>query len=99
MMNKMVSLEEAEKNISNTNVYKLLRSLHNGEDSERKIQEDCSNLIQKEEERIKANTVICKSGVKKHITYLKNQVEIHYQREVLYHALQQAIMNGDYVGE
>jgi len=37
--------------------------------------------------------------VRKHIKYLKNQVEIHYQREVLYHALQQAIMNGDYVGE
>jgi len=95
----MVSVEQAEKNISNTNVYKLLRSLHNGEDSERKIQEDCSNLIQKEEERIKTNTVICKSGVKKHITYLKNQIKIHYQREVLFHVLQQAIQNGAYVDE
>jgi len=95
----MVSVEQAEKNIENTNVYKLLRSLHEGEDSERKIQEDCSNLRWKEEERIKSDIKICKSGVRKHIKYLKNQVEIHYQREVLYHALQQAIMNGDYVGE
>jgi hypothetical protein len=95
----MVNLKQAEKNVSETNVYKLLRSLHDGEDYERELQEDCSNLIRKEEERIKKGGKICKSGVKKHIKYLKNQVNIHYQREVLYHALQQAIQNGDYVGE
>jgi hypothetical protein len=95
----MVNRKQTYENISNTNIHKLLRSLHEGEDSERKIQEDCSNLRWKEEERIKNDIKICKSGVNKYIKYLRDQIEIHYQREVLYHALQQAIMNGDYVGE
>lgn len=95
----MVSVEQAEKNIENTNIYKMLRSFHECEEFERTIQEDCSNELRKEEERIKSGTTICKSGVKKHITYLKNQIKIHYQRETLYHALSQAIYKGDYVGE
>jgi hypothetical protein len=56
-------------------------------------------MIQKEEDRLKEGKVTCKSGSKKHIGYLKRQVEIQFQREALYDALIKAIENGDYVDE
>lgn len=95
----MVSVEQIEENISKTNIHKLLHSLNEGKEFEIGIQKDCYNLLRKEEERIKTDKKICKSGVNRYINYLKDQIEIHYQREVLYHALSQAIMNGDYVDD
>jgi hypothetical protein len=86
-------------NIAHTNVHKLFQSLVANKEHAYNIQIDCSRMIQKEEDRVKDGKVTCKSGSKKHIKYLKRQVEIQFQRENLYDGLIKAIEQGDYVDE
>ena len=92
-------MDQIEKNISQTDPHKLLQSFKENRFSEIRIQNDCLNRIRREEENVKSGKIKCKSGSKRFIKYLKCQFNVHYQREVLYYALEQAIMNGDYVGE
>lgn len=84
-------------NIAHINPHKLYQSFVANKAHAYGIQMDCCRMVQKEEDRVKEGIVTCKSGSKKHIRYLKRQVEIQFQRENLYDGLIKAIENGDYV--
>ena len=86
-------------NIAHINPHKLYQSFVANKSYAYDIQMDCCRMIQKEEDRVKEGKVTCKSGSKKHIGYLKRQVEIQFQRENLYDGLIKAIEQGDYVDE
>lgn len=95
----MASSMEHIHNIAHTNVHKLYQSLVANKERAYSIQMDCSRMVYKEEKRLKEGITTCKSGSKKHIAYLKRQVEIQFQRENLYDGLIKAIEQGDYVDE
>ena len=83
-------------NIAHINPHKLFQSLVANKEYAYNIQMDCSRMVQKEEKRLQEGITKCKSGSKKHIKYLKRQVEIQFQREHFYDGLIKAIEQGDY---
>ena len=97
----MVSSMEDTKdyNIAHINPHKLYQSFVANKEHAYDIQMDCSKMIQKEEKRLREGITTCKSGSKRHIKYLKRQVEIQFQRENLYDGLIKAIEQGDYCDE
>jgi hypothetical protein len=92
-------MNRIEHNIAHINPHKLYQSFVANKEHAYNIQMDCCRMVQKEEDRLKEGKVTCKSGSKKHIAYLKRQVEIQFQRENLYDSLIKAIEQGDYVDE